>query len=207
MNKVLLTIAVWLAASPALAHHPLEGMPVETFTQALLSGVGHPFLGYDHLFFIVLVGIASAFTARRSLTPLAYIGAMLCGSLIAASGNALPQSELMAALSLLVLGAIMLTGYHLDTFKAIGIFALFGLFHGSAFGSFLAAQETAAGAAVLIGYLLGLGFTQYLLALAAGWVCREGWKATEPGAIQPRLVAALVTGAGLLLTLESIGAR
>lgn len=207
MNKILMTMAASLATSPALAHHPLEGMPIETFAQGLLSGIGHPFLGYDHLFFIVLVGIAAVFTARRLLTPLAYIAAMLCACLVAASGNVLPQSELMTALSLLLLGAIMLTGYHLETGKAVLIFSLFGLFHGSAFGSFLAAQETAAGATVLIGYLLGLGFTQYLLALAIGWMCREGWKVTEPGAIQPRLVAALVTGAGLLLTLETIGAR
>lgn len=207
MNRALLTIAAWLAATPVLAHHPLDGKPVETFAQGLLSGVGHPFLGYDHLFFIALVGIAAVFTTRRFLTPLAYIATMLCGCVLAALGHALPLGELMAALSLLLLGGIMLTGYHLDTGKAMGIFALFGLFHGSAFGSFLAAQESQAGIVVLIGYLLGLGFTQYLIALAASWICRQGWNVRVPGAIQPRLAAALVAGVGLLLTLEGIGAR
>lgn len=207
MNRALLAITTWLAVTPVLAHHPLDGKAVETFAQGLLSGVGHPFLGYDHLFFIALVGIAAVFTTRRFLTPLAYIATMICGCVFAALGNVLPLGELMAALSLLVLGGIMLTGYHLDTGKAIGIFALFGLFHGSAFGSFLASQESQASLAVLIGYLLGLGFTQYLIALAASWICRVGWNVREPGAIQPRLAAALVTGVGLLLTLESIGAR
>jgi urease accessory protein len=207
MNKALLTITTWLTATPVLAHHPLEGNPVETFAQGLLSGIGHPLLGYDHLFFIALVGIAAVFTAHRFLSPLAYISAMLGGCLLAAFGNVLPAGELMVAVSLLVLGGIMLTGYRLQSGATIAIFILFGLFHGSTFGSFLAAQESAAGFPVLIGYLLGLGITQYGLALAAGWICREGWNATEPGAIQPRLAAALVAGVGLLLTLESIGAR
>lgn len=207
MNKAFLTIAAWLAASPVLAHHPLEGKSVETFSQGLLSGIGHPFLGYDHLFFIALVGIAAVFTAHRFLSPLAYVSAMLCGCVVAALGHVLPASELMVAVSLLVLGGIMLTGYPLHSGAAGAIFILFGLFHGSAFGSFLAAQESTAGLQVLSGYLLGLGFTQYGMALLAGWICREGWKATEPGAIQPRLAAALVAGAGLILTLESIGAR
>jgi len=114
---------------------------------------------------------------------------------------------LMAAASLLVLGGIMLTGYHLQSSPMLALFALFGLFHGSAFGSFLAEQESAAGLAVLIGYLVGLGFTQYGLALVAGWICRKGWKVEQPDAIQPRLAAAVIAGAGLLLTLESIGAR
>ncbi len=207
MRYPVLAVALLLSSSTALAHHPLEGQAVETFAQGLLSGVGHPILGYDHLFFIALVGIAAVFTAHRLLSPLAYIVAMLGGCLIAASGNVLPASELMASASLLLLGGIMLTGYQLHAAATLGIFILFGLFHGSAFGSFLAAQESESGFAVLIGYLIGLGFTQYGLALTAGWVCRKGWKAEEPGAIQPRLVAALVAGAGLLMTLESIGAR
>jgi urease accessory protein len=207
MYKALMSIATWLVATPAFAHHPLDGKPLETFAHGLFSGVGHPILGYDHLLFIVLVGIAAVFTAHRLLSPLAYIVAMLCGCLIAAAGNVLPASELMVAVSLLMLGGIMLTGYQLHAGATVSIFILFGLFHGSAFGSFLAEQESAAGLAVLIGYLVGLGFIQYGLALVAGWICRKGWKAEQPGAIQPRLAAAVIAGAGLLLTLESIGAR
>ena len=207
MKCALLAVTLMLSTSTAFAHHPLEGKPLETFAHGLFSGIGHPILGYDHLLFIVLVGIAAVFTARRLLSPLTYIIAMLAGCLIAAAGNVLPASELITAASLLVLGGIMLTGYHLKSGATLALFALFGLFHGSAFGSFLAEQESAAGLAVLVGYLVGLGFTQYGLALVAHWICRKGWKAEKPGAIQPRLAAAVIAGAGLLLTLENIGAR
>ena len=27
---------------PALAHHPLAGQPMTTFTEGMLSGIGHP---------------------------------------------------------------------------------------------------------------------------------------------------------------------
>jgi len=47
-----------LIASPAMAHHPLNGMPMETFAHGLLSGVGHPLLGFDHLFFVIAMGAA-----------------------------------------------------------------------------------------------------------------------------------------------------
>ena len=36
--KKLLTAAFALAATPALAHHPLAGAPMETFTHGVLSG-------------------------------------------------------------------------------------------------------------------------------------------------------------------------
>ena len=157
VGKIFISLGAWLIAFPALAHHPLEGRPVETLADGLLSGVGHPFLGYDHLFFISLVGIAAVFNRHRLLPPLAYIAAMLAGCLAASLAQDLPASELLVAVSLLVLGSIMLSGYHLKLLPAVLLFALFGLFHGSAFGSFLAAQEAGFGSAVLVGYLLGLG--------------------------------------------------
>ena len=48
-----------------------------TFGDGLLSGIGHPILGFDHLFFVALVGVAALYTGRRFAAPAAYIGAML----------------------------------------------------------------------------------------------------------------------------------
>ena len=79
MKKTLIAATFALAATPALAHHPLAGAPMETFTHGLLSGVGHPLLGFDHLFFIVAVGIAAALTGRLLTAPLGYLAGMLGG--------------------------------------------------------------------------------------------------------------------------------
>jgi urease accessory protein len=205
MKKFLVSAAVVVAsATPALAHHPLGGMPMETFTHGLLSGIGHPLLGFDHLFFVVIVGIAALFTGHARLAPAAYIGAMLVGCLMMSVGVGLPMKEVAIGLSLLVVGGIVLSGRALALLPALALFAVFGLFHGSAFGDSIAAQEAAVGASVLVGYLIGLGVLQYAIAVTAGWVASTLWKATEAQAIQARLAGAVVAGVGLYLTLENM---
>ena len=205
MRKYLLAAAgLSLSATPALAHHPLGGMPMETFAHGLLSGIGHPLLGFDHLFFIIAVGIAALYTGHARLTPAAYIVAMLAGCLLMSVGVGLPLKEIVIGLSLLVVGGVVLSGRALGLAPAIALFAAFGLFHGSAFGDSIATQEAAMGMSVLVGYLIGLGVLQYGIALAAGWVVQNIWKATEAQAMQARLAGAVVAGIGLFLTLENV---
>jgi len=204
MKKYLIAAGALLSMStPALAHHPLGGLPMETFAHGVLSGIGHPILGFDHLFFIALVGIAALYTGRRYMAPGAYIVAMLLGTLAMSLGTALPATEIIIGLSLLVLGGIVLSGRALGLAPAVVLFAAFGLFHGSAFGGSIAAQEAGVGGAVLIGYLIGLGATQYLIALAAGWLVGTALKATEATAVQARIAGAVVAGVGVFLTLEN----
>ena len=202
MQKIIVLMLLSLLAGPALAHHPLAGMPVTTFVQGLMSGFGHPILGFDHLFFVTSVGIIAIFTRHRILAPLAYIVAMLGGCLVTLLWTTVPATELMIALSLLVLGSMLLSGHRFSLPTVVFAFAGFGLFHGAAFGLSLATQEAAFGIQVLMGYLLGLGVTQYAIALAAGLVCTMLWKVSHASAIQPRLAGAMVAGAGLYLTLE-----
>jgi len=202
--KKLLTASLALAATPALAHHPLGGMPMETFTHGVLSGVGHPVLGFDHLFFVIAMGIAAVFTAQRFTAPLAYIVAMLAGCGLMYAGVGLPLAETVIVISLLVMGGVVLSGRALTLAPALGLFAIFGLFHGSAFGGSIAGQEGGVGGAVLIGYLLGLGVIQYLIAIAAGWVTEKVLGATEATAINARLVGAAVAGVGVFLALEIV---
>ncbi len=202
--KKLLTATLALSATPALAHHPLNGLPMETFTHGVLSGVGHPVLGFDHLFFVIAMGIAAVFTARRFVTPVAYIAAMLGGCALMAGGIALPMIEVAIVASLLVLGGVVLSGRALGLAPALILFAAFGLFHGAAFGESLAGQEGGVGGAVFAGYLLGLGALQYALAIAAGWFTSHVLKATDASAINARLVGAMVAGVGAFLALEII---
>ncbi len=203
MKRILTIAGLSLAASPALAHHPLNGLPMETFAHGLMSGIGHPVLGFDHLFFVAAMGVAALFTANRLLTPAAYIGAMLVGCGLMYAGIAMPAAEIMIVASLLVLGGIILSGKALPTTTALLVFAVFGLFHGSAFGEAVAGNEGTTGGAVLFGYLIGLGAIQYLIAIGAGWAAQK-LGATTPAAINARLGGAMVAGIGLFLALEVI---
>ena len=177
---------------------------METFAHGLLSGVGHPLLGFDHLFFVALAGIAAVFTGHRLLAPLAYIAAMAGGCLVTALWTPLLASELIIALSLLVLGSMQLSGRQFDMRTILITFAGFGIFHGAAFAGSLAGQEAGFGVQVLVGYLLGLGMIQYAVALTSGWMCSSYWKVSRESAIQTRLAGAMVAGAGLYLTLEHL---
>ena len=204
MKKILgLAAGIAVTATPALAHHPLGGMPMETFAHGVLSGIGHPILGFDHLFFVVIVGIAALYTGRALTASGGYIAAMLIGCLMMSLGVGLPAKEIVIGLSLLVVGTLVLTGRPLGFLPAIAIFAAFGLFHGSAFGDSIAGQEGGIGGAVLVGYLIGLGIVQFLIAAASGWVAKTLWKATEAKAVEARLAGAVVAGVGLFLSLEN----
>jgi urease accessory protein len=50
---VAITFLAALYSAPAFAHPPLAGMPLQTFAHGIPSGVGHPLLGFDHLFFVM----------------------------------------------------------------------------------------------------------------------------------------------------------
>jgi urease accessory protein len=199
------TALLALTFSPlALAHHPLAGGEMTTFAHGLFSGLGHPVLGFDHLLFVALVGIAAAFTRRPVQAPAGYIAAMVAGCALMAVGLALPGIEAMIALSLLALGGVLLAGRTLGLGSAVALFAVAGLFHGSAFGEAMAAAEAASAGAVLAGYLVGLGVVQYAIALGSGWVARRVWQVTDASAIQPRLAGAAVAGVGVFLTLQML---
>ncbi len=203
MRKYLLTAGFALMATPALAHHPLGGMPLETFVHGALSGVAHPILGFDHLFFVALVGIAALYTGRPRVAPAAYIMAMLAGCFMMSMGISLPDKEILIGLSLLALGTVVLSGRSIGLMPMLVLFAGFGLFHGSAFGDSIASEEAAIGGQVLAGYLIGLGIIQYAIALAAGWVATRLWKATSAKSVEVRIAGAAVAGVGLFLTLEN----
>ncbi|GMG85526.1 hypothetical protein LNKW23_47480 [Paralimibaculum aggregatum] len=206
MTRKTFTLAALLAlaTTPALAHHPLGGMPMTTFAQGMLSGIGHPILGFDHLFFILAVGVASVLAGARWLAPLAYLAAMLAGVGLVLAGVALPLVEPAIALSLLLLGGLVAAGRGLALPVLAGLFAVAGLFHGWAFGETLAGQEGGAPAAVTQGYLIGLAAVQYVLAAAAG-IAVAGLGRRAAGAAMPaRLTGAAVLGVGAFLALELV---
>lgn len=205
MKKLVAPLATLatLAATPAFAHHALGGMPMETFQHGLLSGIGHPILGFDHLFFVLAVGIAAAVAGRIFTAPLAYIGAMLAGVAISVLGAQIGIAETVIALSLVIVGGALATGRGLSPVVAMVLFAGLGLFHGYAFGGSIAEQESVNGS-VLTGYLLGLGITQYMIAVGAGLVAKLVWDAAGHTSVSTRIAGGVVAGVGAFLMLEQL---
>lgn len=187
-----------LVTAPAFAHHPMGGAMPATFLQGLLSGVGHPVIGIDHFAFVVALGLAAAFMRNIWVPPLAAIAGMAVGCLLAAGSVALPMVEAMVALSVLLLGGMVLLGRGLPAPAAAGLFAFAGLFHGAAYGAAVIGAE----ATPIVAYLLGLAAVQMAVALGAAFLVRGVWKAGSAAALQPRLAGAVCAGIGLVFTIE-----
>ncbi len=199
MKKITgLSALAALIATPALAHHPLAGAPMETFTHGVLSGIGHPLLGFDHMFFVIAVGVAAAMIGRLVSAPLAYLAGMMGGIALVANGIALPAVELVIAASLIVLGGLIASG-SLRAPVVLAVFAAAGVFHGWAFGGAIAGAEAGVGGGVLVGYLLGLTVTQFAIAYLAGSLIVKGSET-----IRPRLAGAVVAGVGATFLLENV---
>ena len=91
-------LALLLIASPAFAHHPfgMGDSSALTAWQGLLSGLGHPLLGPDHLLFLLALGFVGLQRPLRWVLPLLAIG--LGGSLLS---QFIPLPDAVAPLSLI----------------------------------------------------------------------------------------------------------
>ena len=197
---VLAGLPLLLAAVPAFAHHPMGGAAPATFLQGLLSGIGHPVIGLDHFAFVAALGLAAAFMRNVWAPPLAAVAGMAAGCLLAVGAVALPMVEAAVALSVLLLGGMVLFGRGLPVPAAAVLFAFAGIFHGAAYGAAVIGAEPTPIAA----YLIGLAVIQMAIALAAAFLVRGVWKAGSAGAVQPRLAGAVCAGIGLVFTVEAL---
>ena len=198
MRRTFTTLFAAVAATPAFAHHPLGGETPATLTDGLLSGIGHPVLGLDHLAFIVAVGVAAMLAGRSLLAPLAYIATMLAGVALHVMAIEVPMAEFAIALSLLVIGAMIASGRTSSSAVWLGVFAVAGIFHGFAFGESIYGAE----ATPMVAYLVGLGLTQWVIAVGAGLAASA--VAGAANAVTPaRLTGASVLGIGLMMVGET----
>ena len=139
-----LLLALGSAAAQAHPGHGADG---------LLDGLAHPF-GLDHLLAMVAVGVWSvvALPANKMWWgPLTFMVALAGGALLGASGMAVPYLEQMVALSVALLGAMLLLARQLPAVPGLALVAVAASLHGLAHG---AEAPPAAIGAYAAGFLL-----------------------------------------------------
>ena len=199
LRGVIPLAAAFFAATPALAHHPLGGEVPATLVHGLLSGIGHPVIGLDHLAFVLAVGVAAMLTGRLLLVPLAFVSATIAGALVHYGSIGLPLVEVAIVFSVVALGLAIALGRTGSPLMLGAAVAVAGLFHGHAYGEAIVGAE----ATPLLAYLGGFGLTQWAIAVAAGWaVGRFAPIGTER--LAPRLAGAAVFGAGMLIVSQQL---
>lgn len=202
MTRILaLAAAITLtSAGAAFAHHPLGGMTPQNFMQGFLSGIGHPVIGFDHLAFVVAVGLLAAFHANRIVMPALFVVGTVAGTALTLAAVTLPLAELVITGSVIAGGAVAMRGKVTDLKLAGGLGAGAGLFHGWAYGAAVVGAE----ATPIAAYLLGFGMIQMVIALGVAIFAKRIWKSLDASALQPRLAGAVIAGVGLTYIVEIV---
>jgi urease accessory protein len=199
----MVATALTLAATlPAHAHHMMGGRMPATFAEGLLSGLGHPVIGIDHLAFIVAVGLAVGVAGLSLAMPAVFVVTSAVGVAIHVGGANLPGAELVVAASVILAGGLLATRSASRASPVTGLmtwsalFAVAGLFHGYAYGeSIFGAERTPLGA-----YLVGLVIVQTAIATGVALAMRR--PLTSP--LNVRLAGAVIAGIGLAVLMGQI---
>lgn len=155
----LLKLTRWIVpASLALFAGTASAHTGDHAVTGFVSGLAHPFLGLDHLFAMIAVGLWAAQQGGRALwaVPAAFVASMGLGGLLAWSGGALPHVESAIALSVLVLGLLIATRRQWAAPVGMVVAAGFALFHGYAHG--LEMPQAASPALYAVGFVLATVF-------------------------------------------------
>jgi urease accessory protein len=182
-TAVLTVLAFGASLAPAAAHHVMGGKLPQTFIEGLLSGLGHPIIGPDHLVAVIAVGCLAALHRRGVLLAVGYVLAMVIGVVLHVRGTTVPAAEAMVALSLLLLGALMIWRQPMSTGVVTALFLVTGLVHGYALGESIVGAEPAP----LASYFAGLAVIQSLIVLVAFRLARM---VIAPGTQMPPLLRA-----------------
>ncbi len=190
-----MVIAVLMAVGiplPALAHHAMGGAMPTTWAQGFLAGLAHPVIGFDHLAFIVAIGLLGV--TRGLLLPVGFILGTLAGTGLHGWGVDLPGVELGIAGSLVVVGILLVQKQPLPWWLLAGGAMFAGLLHGYAYGeAIIGAQMTP-----LLAYLLGFTLIQMGIALGAWGLTRFWFLGRWGGSLEPlRSPGWMVLGIGL----------
>jgi urease accessory protein len=177
-------LALPLVALPASAHHLMELFQQSQITPlaGLLSGLGHPLLGPDHLLFLLALGLVGLRQSGRWMLGLLATGLSASGLGLLLPG--LPGAEVLVALSLVLVGLVLCD--RLPRWSLLPAFAL----HGYVLSAPVLGWESTPIAAYLLGLLISQGL---LLVLSLRLVRHWG---AGLGLAQRRLCAGLLIGIG-----------
>lgn len=193
VRPVLAAVAALAFSGPALAHHAMDGATPSSLLEGVLSGIGHPVIGLDHLAFIIAAGLLAAPRARAWLLPLAFVVASFAGSLLHLARVDLPGGETLIAGSVVIMGLLLVSLRRIGDRPFAALLGLAGLLHGHALAKTIIGAEPTP----LVAYLGGLAVTEYAIAAAAvfGWrLLSRAWQDTMPRL--DRIAGAAVTAVG-----------
>ena len=196
IGRSLLMLA--FVTDPALAHHPMGGAMPATFWHGLLSGLGHPVIGLDHLAAVLAVGLLAVTQPKGALLAAGYVVASMIGAAAHIGEAGVPNAEIFVALSVVALGLVLFRKTPLRQDIVFALFAAAGLLNGYALGEAIAGAERTP----IIAYFIGLALVQIALALAAMYGARMLMSREKLHLLAVRVIGAFAVGAGAATILQ-----
>ncbi len=202
MTRLFAVAAAMILASAnsAFALHPLGREVPQAMLHGLMSGIGHPVIGFDHLAFVIGVGLIAAFHKNRLVMPAGFVAGTMAGTLLTVAAGTLPLDEIVIKHAVVAAAVVGLRGKLTEVMPSTIVAAAAGLFHGWAYGAAVVGAE----ATPLVAYLFGFGMIQMMIAVSTGMLAHKIWKSASVDALQPRLAGALVAGVGLAYLVENV---
>jgi urease accessory protein len=159
---VLAVMMVAGLAGPAFGHAEGAG-----FEGGFLSGLMHPVGGLDHVAAMVAVGLWGAFLGRPAvwLLPVVFPLVMAIGGALGVAGVPIPFVEPGIALSSVVIGLAIASGWKAPLALAAVVVGVFAVFHGHAHGTELPGAQSPTGYAM--GFVISTG-ALHLAGIALG---------------------------------------
>lgn len=129
----LLPLALLAIGFPSLAHAHVGAGGAHGF----MHGLAHPLLGLDHVCAMVALGLWAAQMGGRAMwrVPLTFVCVMALGGLLGMAAIPVPFVEGGIAMSLLVLGVLIVAAVRLPLLLSAAIVGVFAAFHGYAHGA------------------------------------------------------------------------
>jgi urease accessory protein len=198
MAGTIVALMLLLGAEPALAHHVMDNAMPTTFWHGLLSGLGHPVIGLDHLAAVIAVGCLAATQPKGAALAASYVIATMVGAAAHIGEASVPNAEVFVALSVVALGLVVFRGNPLRRDLAFALFAAVGLVNGYALGETIAGAERTP----LLGYFIGLAAIQIAIALAVMFGVRWLTSRASLQLLAMRVIGAFAVGAGAAMLLQ-----
>jgi urease accessory protein len=198
MTRTFIALVMLLAAEPAFAHHVMGGATPASFSQGLLSGLGHPIIGLDHLAAVIAVGCLAATQPKGALLVAGYVVATMIGAAAHLGEATVPNAEIFVALSVVALGLIVFRKTPLRRDVAFALFAAAGLLNGYALGESIAGAERTP----ILAYFIGLAAIQTARALAVMFGVRMLTGRAQVQLLAMRVIGAFAVGAGAAILLQ-----
>jgi len=180
----------------ALAAGSADAHSITGAVGGFAAGFQHPIFGPDHVLAMVSVGIWGAQLGAPAiwLLPIAFPLIMAFGGALGIIGVPLPATELLIAVSVLVLGLMVAQARHLPLWGALAIVGVFAIAHGHAHGIELPASADAI--AFSTGFVIATGML-HAIGIAIGLAVR--W---PTGALAIRCAGTMIAAVGVYFICE-----